>query len=112
MTANAVVRRSSETAPLTRGLFAPHALFFSVFQAGDSGTTRGWVWRVMPYADYRRAMQKAPSRITGPFGRSSVAGNALCPRQFLNSSRSHLVPRAAPPRTASALLATGARLPQ
>src|SRR5262249_15934434 len=34
------------------------------------------------------------------------------PRQFLNSSRSHLVPRAAPPRTASALLATGARLPQ
>src|SRR5262249_8447390 len=34
------------------------------------------------------------------------------PRQFLNASRSHLVPRAAPPRTASALLATCARLPQ
>ena len=45
-TAYAVVRRSSKTAPLRRGFFAPHALFLSVFRAGKLGTTRGWVWRV------------------------------------------------------------------
>jgi hypothetical protein len=38
---------------------------YSVSRAGKLGTTRGWVCR---------AMQKAPSRITGPFGRSSVGG--------------------------------------
>jgi hypothetical protein len=45
-TAYAVVRRSSKTAPLRRGFFAPHALFLSVSRAGKLGTTRGWVCRV------------------------------------------------------------------
>src|SRR5215510_9295445 len=46
-TANAVVRRSSESAPLTRGFFAPHALFLSVSGRGLGHNAR-WVWRVMP----------------------------------------------------------------
>jgi hypothetical protein len=40
-------------------------------------------------AGYAASMQKAPSRITGPFGRSSVGGEcSLTPHRFLNSSLS------------------------
>jgi hypothetical protein len=69
------------TAPLTRGFFTPHAFSLSVSVGRET--------RHSGAAGYGASMQKAPSRITGPFGRSSIGGEysltncSLTPAAFL-----------------------------
>src|SRR5262249_17829575 len=106
--------------PRSRGAFLRRTHYSYPSQAGDSGTTRGGYGASGLKCLSRKTARFVADQSKGPcLGWRALSavpplgGNALCPRRFLNSSRSHLVPRAAaPPRTASALLATGARLPQ
>jgi hypothetical protein len=81
-TAYAVVRRSSKNCPAQAGLF--YAARIILYPSPWAGKTRH-----NGEAGYGASMQKAPSRITGPFGRSSIGGEyslsncTLTPAAFL-----------------------------
>jgi hypothetical protein len=75
-TAYAVVRRSSKNCPAHAGLFYAARIILYPVSVGRETRHNG-------AAGYGASMQKAPSRITGPFGRSSIGGEcSLTPTAF------------------------------